>query len=196
MAYKTDIRAMVDIIKDAVSQHPQVISGDAVPFEERPDCEIDSFGDSGVNMFVEFWIEGVDDGKNRVGGDLLLTVFETLKEHGIEIPGEIKVNLEKMISRKNTVVDQTTKGIEFLMKKNKIDVYNGLGSFKDANHIIVSKTDGTSEDIETKHVIIATGSTINIPVQLKLGRKNAGSSNNFAELIASKFTIPKIRDNT
>ncbi|AIG00027.1 mechanosensitive ion channel family protein [Alteromonas australica] len=86
VAYKTDIRAMVDIIKDAVSQHPQVISGDAVPFEERPDCEIDSFGDSGVNMFVEFWIEGVDDGKNRVGGDLLLTVFETLKEHGIEIP--------------------------------------------------------------------------------------------------------------
>ena len=77
---------LFDIIKDAVSQHPQVISGDAVPFEERPDCEIDSFGDSGVNMFVEFWIEGVDDGKNRVGGDLLLTVFETLKEHGIEIP--------------------------------------------------------------------------------------------------------------
>lgn len=78
--------------------------------------------------------------------------------HGIEIPGEVKVNLEKMIARKNTVVEQTTKGIEFLMKKNKIDVFNGLGSFKDATHIIVSKEDNSSEEIETKNVIIATGS--------------------------------------
>ena len=52
------------------------------------------------------------------------------EEHGIEIPGEVKVNLEKMIARKQAVVDQTTKGIEFLMNKNKIDVYQGLGSFK------------------------------------------------------------------
>ncbi|WP_026375375.1 mechanosensitive ion channel family protein [Aestuariibacter salexigens] len=86
VAYKTDIRAMCDIIKEAVAQHPQVISGDDIPFEERPDCEIDSFGDSGVNMFVEFWMLGIDDGKNRVGGDLLLIVFETLREHNIEIP--------------------------------------------------------------------------------------------------------------
>ena len=78
--------------------------------------------------------------------------------HGIEIPGEVKINLEKMIARKNTVVEQTTKGIEFLMKKNKIDVFNGLGSFKDATHILVSKEDGSSEEIETKNVIIATGS--------------------------------------
>jgi small-conductance mechanosensitive channel len=84
--YSTDIRSMVEFIKEAVAQHPQVLSGDEVPFEERPDCEIDSFGDSGVNMFVEFWIEGIDDGKNRVGGDLLLIIFETLREHNIEIP--------------------------------------------------------------------------------------------------------------
>lgn len=84
--YSTDLRPMVDFIKAAVATHPQVISGEDIPFEERPDCEIDSFGDSGVNMFVEFWMEGIDDGKNRVGGDLLLIIFETLKEHGIEIP--------------------------------------------------------------------------------------------------------------
>ena len=84
--YATDVRAMVEFIKDAVCEHPQVISGDDVPFEERPDCEIDSFGDSGINMFVEFWMMGIDDGKNRVGGDLMLTILETLKEHGIEIP--------------------------------------------------------------------------------------------------------------
>ena len=86
VAYKSDIRALVDIIKDTVSQHSQVISGDDIPIEERPDCEIDSFGDSGVNMFVEFWMEGIDDGKNRVGGDLLLDIFEAMREHGFEIP--------------------------------------------------------------------------------------------------------------
>lgn len=86
VSYKTDIRSMVELVKAAVAKHPQVISGDDLPIEERPDCEIDSFGDSGVNMFVEFWMQGVDDGKNRVGGDLLLIIFETLKENGIEIP--------------------------------------------------------------------------------------------------------------
>lgn len=86
VAYKTNIRELVEIIKAVVAEHPQVISGEDIPFEERPDCEIDSFGDSGVNMFVEFWMMGVDDGKNRVGGDLLLMIFEALREHGIEIP--------------------------------------------------------------------------------------------------------------
>lgn len=84
--YDTDVRNMVDFIKVAVAEHEQVISGEDVPFEERPDCEIDSFGDSGINMFVEFWMMGVDDGKNRVGGDLMLIILETLKENGIEIP--------------------------------------------------------------------------------------------------------------
>ncbi|WP_274474637.1 dihydrolipoyl dehydrogenase [Mangrovimonas aestuarii] len=80
------------------------------------------------------------------------------EEHGIEVPGEIKVNLEKMISRKQAVVDQTTGGIDFLMKKNNIDVYQGLGSFKDATHININKEDGATETIEAKHTIIATGS--------------------------------------
>ena len=78
------------------------------------------------------------------------------EEHGIEIPGDIKVNLEKMIARKQAVVDQTTGGIDFLMKKNNITVYQGLGSFKDATHITISG-DKTLE-IEAKNTIIATGS--------------------------------------
>lgn len=80
------------------------------------------------------------------------------EEHGIDIPGEVKVNLKQMIARKQGVVDQTTKGIQFLMDKNKIDVYEGVGSFKDATHINVDKTDGQQETIEAKHTIIATGS--------------------------------------
>ncbi|WP_346836782.1 mechanosensitive ion channel domain-containing protein [Microbulbifer sp. SAOS-129_SWC] len=86
VAYSTDVRQVVEIIKKAVAGHPQVLSGEALPFEERPDCEIDNFGDNGVNMFVEFWMEGVDDGRNRVGGDLLLIILETLQQHGVEIP--------------------------------------------------------------------------------------------------------------
>ncbi len=78
------------------------------------------------------------------------------EEHGIDIPGEIKVNLKQMIARKQSVVDQTTGGIDFLMKKNKIDVYTGVGSFKDATHITIKGE--KSEEIEAKNTIIATGS--------------------------------------
>ncbi len=80
------------------------------------------------------------------------------EEHGIEIPGEIKINLEKMIGRKQAVVDQTTKGIEFLMDKNKIEVLQGVGSFKDATHVNITKEDGSADTIEAKNIIIATGS--------------------------------------
>ncbi|TAI48970.1 dihydrolipoyl dehydrogenase [Flagellimonas allohymeniacidonis] len=80
------------------------------------------------------------------------------QEHGIDIPGDVKVNLKQMIARKQAVVDQTTKGIQFLMDKNKINVYEGLGSFKDATHINIAKSDGKTETIEAKNTIIATGS--------------------------------------
>ncbi|MDA0773362.1 MAG: dihydrolipoyl dehydrogenase [Bacteroidetes bacterium] len=76
--------------------------------------------------------------------------------HGIEISGDVKVNLEKMIARKAAVVEQTTKGIDFLMEKNKITVFNGLGSFVDATHILIKGEIETT--IEAKNTIIATGS--------------------------------------
>lgn len=78
------------------------------------------------------------------------------EDHGIEIPGEVKLNFKKMIERKSSVVEMTTKGIDFLMSKNKIDVYTGTGSFKDATHIVVSGE--KEETIEAKNTIIATGS--------------------------------------
>jgi dihydrolipoamide dehydrogenase len=79
-------------------------------------------------------------------------------DHGIEVSGEVKVNLEKMIARKQGVVDQTSGGINYLMDKNKVTVFNGLGSFVDATHVAIAKADGTSETIEGKNIIIATGS--------------------------------------
>ena len=78
-------------------------------------------------------------------------------DHGIEIPGEVKINLEKMMERKSAVVSQTCDGVKFLMDKNKIDVHEGVGSFKDKTHINIEK-DGETKTIEAKKIIIATGS--------------------------------------
>ncbi len=79
------------------------------------------------------------------------------EKHGIE-SGEIKVNFKKMIERKNEVVAQTSGGINYLMDKNKIDTYFGLGSFLDTTRILVTKEGGETETLEAKNVIIATGS--------------------------------------
>jgi len=79
------------------------------------------------------------------------------EKHGIQVK-DVKVDFKQMINRKNEVVSQTCDGITFLMKKNKIDVFTGVGSFKDATHINITKEDGTLETIETTNVIIATGS--------------------------------------
>ncbi|MGK0247560.1 MAG: small-conductance mechanosensitive channel [Oleispira sp.] len=105
VAYHSDIRKLVEIVKLVVASHPQVFSGDKVSLEERPDCEIDSFGDSGINMFVEFWMEGIDDGKNRVGGDLMLMILEALQQNGFEIPfpqREVRIVNEGKMTALNT----------------------------------------------------------------------------------------------
>jgi dihydrolipoamide dehydrogenase len=77
------------------------------------------------------------------------------KTHGIEL-SNLKPNLTQMINRKNEVVKQNTDGINYLMKKNKIDAFQGLASFIDKNTIQI---DGAKKTIiETAKVIIATGS--------------------------------------
>lgn len=87
--------------------------------------------------------------------------FENAKHnfanHGILID-EPKADLARMIARKNEVVDQTTKGINFLMDKNKITVFEGVGSFESSTQVKVTKNDGSSEIIDSKYIIIATGS--------------------------------------
>ncbi len=80
----------------------------------------------------------------------------TFKEHGIDIEPP-KVNLPQMIARKNDVVKKTCEGVAYLMKKNKIDVHFGWGSFVDKNTIKVSGKDG-DKTLQTRKTIIATGS--------------------------------------
>ena len=79
------------------------------------------------------------------------------KTHGIDIHGAIEANLKQMVERKNGVVKQTCDGIEFLMKKNKIDVLRGMGSFVTKNQIKITGETG-EQIIEADKVVIATGS--------------------------------------
>ncbi|HEY5751058.1 MAG TPA: dihydrolipoyl dehydrogenase [Chryseolinea sp.] len=86
-----------------------------------------------------------------------ITAKEHFAEHGIDIPAP-KVNITQMIKRKTGVVKANVDGIAFLMKKNKIDVLTGVGSFVDKNTIKVTAKDGKETTITTERVIIATGS--------------------------------------
>ena len=84
------------------------------------------------------------------------TAEHSFKEHGIDISAP-KVNIKQMINRKGDVVKSNVDGIAFLMKKNKVDVYEGFGSFETKNKIIVTQN-GKTETLDTDKVIIATGS--------------------------------------
>ena len=84
------------------------------------------------------------------------TAMKHFTTHGIDLEG-LKLNFPQMIGRKTDVVDQNTKGIEFLMKKNKIEMFNGHGSFVDPNTIHI-KSDQDEQQIMTARTIIATGS--------------------------------------
>jgi dihydrolipoamide dehydrogenase len=82
---------------------------------------------------------------------------KNFKEHGIEV-GSLGIDFPQMINRKAKVVEANTSGIDYLMKKNKVTVYNGTGAFEDKNTIIINKADGSSEKVSGDQVIIATGS--------------------------------------
>ena len=79
------------------------------------------------------------------------------EEHGITVETP-KIDFGKMIDRKAKVVETTTGGIKYLMDKNNIDVFEGLGSFVDKTHVNIAKNDGSNEVIEATNIIIATGS--------------------------------------
>ena len=99
----------------------------------------------------------------------------TFKTHGIDLK-DLKVNLPQMIRRKNEVVVENNKGIEFLMKKNKIDVYQGHGSFVTKNRIKIIGPGGTTEELETDKVVIATGSKPIVPANFNYDKKRVITS--------------------
>jgi dihydrolipoamide dehydrogenase len=105
----------------------------------------------------------------------------TFENHGINL-SSLKVNFKQMVSRKRDVVKQNVEGIQYLMKKNKIDVHQGIGSFKDKNTIILTKEDGKTEELTAKKTIIATGSKpANLPF-IKLDKERIITSTEALEL--------------
>ncbi|MEM8887254.1 MAG: dihydrolipoyl dehydrogenase [Bacteroidota bacterium] len=102
-------------------------------------------------------------------------------EHGIKV-GKVELDLPQMIKRKQGVVEQTTGGVAFLMKKNKIDVYEGHGSFVDKGTIKVAKADGSEEQLKTSKTIIATGSKPASLPGIEIDKKKIISSTEALEL--------------
>ena len=97
------------------------------------------------------------------------------EKHGINLKN-LEVNMPQMIKRKNEVVAQTVKGVEFLMNKNKIDVHHGHGSFLDKNTIQIAKDDGSNDKIEGDKIIIATGSKPIPPAAFNYDKKRVITS--------------------
>jgi len=103
VSYQTDLHKLFALLREITAAHPSVLSGPDYPIEEQPDAEICGFGDSGVDILVEYWIEAIDDGRHRVGGDLLLSYWDAFKAQGIEIPypqREVRVLDGKSLDKK------------------------------------------------------------------------------------------------
>lgn len=99
----------------------------------------------------------------------------TFDQHGIDV-GKVKVNMAQMVKRKNEVVAKVCKGVEFLMKKNKITVYTGHGTIQDPTTVAIKKADDSTESISTKKIIIATGSKPNTPAAFNYDKKRVITS--------------------
>jgi dihydrolipoamide dehydrogenase len=82
------------------------------------------------------------------------------EEHGINL-SNLKADIKQMVKRKGEVVAQTCNGIKFLMDKNKVTVFNGIGSFVSKTQVQVTDKDGKTEILDSKNIIIATGSKPN-----------------------------------
>lgn len=81
VSYETDINIVPDLIERAVSKLPFVLQS-----PDGPDCELRGFGDSSVDFAVEYWVAGIDDGKNKYGSPVLFAIWNALKEAGIDMP--------------------------------------------------------------------------------------------------------------
>jgi potassium-dependent mechanosensitive channel len=72
---------------------------------EAPDVELRSFGDNGINFAVEFWVSGIDDGKNKFTSEVRFLIWEALKAAGISMPfpqREIRILGDMPVTKKGT----------------------------------------------------------------------------------------------
>ncbi len=81
VSYETDINRVPDIINAAVGALPFVLKK-----PDGPDCELMAFGESSVDFVVEYWVNGIDDGKNKYRSHVMFAIWNALKAEGIEMP--------------------------------------------------------------------------------------------------------------
>lgn len=105
---------------------------------------------------------------------------EKFETHGIDIEG-LNLNMKQMIARKRSVVEENVQGIGFLMKKNKIDVHSGWGSFVDEHTVKVSGKEGDKE-LTAEKIVIATGSKPNTPDMFQYDKKRVITSTEALEI--------------
>ncbi|MBO6724329.1 MAG: dihydrolipoyl dehydrogenase [Rhizobiaceae bacterium] len=120
--------------------------------------------------------------------EMLVEAQHSFEALGVDV-GKPKLNLKQMLAHKTTTVEQNTKGLDFLMKKNKIDVLRGAGKIAGQGKVSVAGEDGKEAQVETKNIVIATGSDVaGIPgVDVKFDEKVIVSSTG-----ALEFTkVPK-----
>jgi dihydrolipoamide dehydrogenase len=134
---------------------------------------------------------------SRLGGTCLLRgciptkamlhsadIYEEVKhgaDHGIIAP-EVSLAFDKVMARKNRVVTANAKGVEYLMRKNKITVFNGTGRLDGKGKIAVADGKGETRALEAKNTIIATGSTVRMLPNLKADGKRIVTSDEILEL--------------
>jgi small-conductance mechanosensitive channel len=100
VAYDTDLHKVPTLIVKAVSAHEQVLRE-----PEEPDVELRGFGDNGVNFTVEFWVSGIDDGKNKFTSEVRFLIWDALKKAGISMPfpqREIRILSDMPIAKKGS----------------------------------------------------------------------------------------------
>ena len=88
----------------------------------------------------------------------LATQVQEAPDFGVHISGEATIDYPQVLAHKTSVVAQLTGGIAQLLKANGVDTFNGTGTLTDRNTLLISKSDGTTEELHVKNVIIATGS--------------------------------------
>jgi dihydrolipoamide dehydrogenase len=105
----------------------------------------------------------------------------SFEEHGITLSG-VKPDIVQMIARKNKVVDQTCQGVKFLMEKNNIEVFHGIGSFVDQHKVKITDVEGKETFIEGINIVIATGSKPNFFPGMEPDKKRIITSTEALEL--------------
>ena len=104
------------------------------------------------------------------------TAQHDFADHGIKVP-TVELDLPSMMARKDRIVKDLTKGVAYLMRKNKVSVYEGLGAITGPNTVTVTAKDGTKKEIAAKNIVIATGSAVNNLPTLPVDGKRIVTSN-------------------